>query len=245
MAQYDEIADRYKEAKQLDLFRVTSHTMARWLGDVAGRSVLDLACGEGHSTRAIKQMGAGRTVGVDISEEMIRLAREAEAVQPLGIQYITCPAQDLGRIGDFDVVTATFLLNYASTRDELHRMAQAAHRNLRPGCRFVTLNDNCGRMADWPAQISEPYGLRCRVPARPLADGSPMEVTLIHGGQELPIHIRYFSRETYEWAFKEAGFKAVHWHGLSLPPDMEVDGGRERWAPFFEAAPLVLIDCLA
>jgi ubiquinone/menaquinone biosynthesis C-methylase UbiE len=40
--------------------------MSQWLGDVAGRAVLDLACGEGHSTRAIQQMGAGRTVGVDV-----------------------------------------------------------------------------------------------------------------------------------------------------------------------------------
>lgn len=245
MVQYDEIADRYKEAKQLDLFRVTTHTISLWLGDVAGRSVLDLACGEGYSTRAIKQMGAGRTVGVDISEEMIRLAREAEAKEPLGIEYITCPAQDLDRIGEFDVVTATFLLNYASTRDELYRMAQAAHRNLRPGNRFITMNDNCGKMADWPAQISERYGLRCHVPTRPLEDGSPMEVTLIHGGQELPIHIRYFSHETYEWALKEAGFKTVSWHGMSLPPDMERDGGRERWAPFLELSPLILIECLA
>jgi len=245
MAEYDEIADQYKEAKQLDIFRVTSYTMSRWLGDVTGRSVLDLACGEGHSTRAIKQMGAGRTVGVDISEEMIRLAREAEAKQPLGIEYITCPAQDLDRIGEFDVVSATFLLNYARTKDELCRMADAAYRNLRPGCRFLTINDNCGRAVDWPAQISDRYGFRYHAPARPLADESPIEVTLINGEQEIKFVSFYFSLETYEWALMKAGFKAVHWHRLSLPPDMEADGGDQLWAPFFERDPLVLIECHA
>lgn len=245
MTEYDVIAHEYKEAKQLDVFRVTSYTMSRWLADVAGRSVLDLACGEGHSTRAIKQMGAGRTVGVDISEEMIRFAREAEARQPLGIEYITCPAADLGRIGEFDVVSATFLLNYARTKDELCRMAHAAYQNLRPGCRFVTINDNCGRGADLPAQTLERYGFRYRALARPLGDESPLEVTLINGEQEIKFGISCFSRETYEWALEQAGFKAVHWHGLSLPPDMETDGGRELWAPFFELAPLVLIECQA
>ncbi len=245
MAEYDEIADQYREAKQLPLFRVTSYSMSRRLGDVAGRAVLDLACGEGHSTRALKQMGAGRTVGVDVSEEMIRLARAAEEKQPLGIEYITSSAEDLGRIGEFDVVSATFLLNYARDEDELCRMARTACRNLRPGGRFVTINDNCGRAADWPAQISERFGFRYRALERPLGDGSPMEVTLLHGEQEIKFINICFSRETYERALLEAGFQAVHWHGLSLPPEMAAAGGREFWAPFFELDPLVLIECQA
>jgi SAM-dependent methyltransferase len=246
VSKYDEIAEEYQDATQLDVFRIISHTMSSRLGDVAGRSVLDLACGEGHSTRAIKRLGAGRTVGVDISGEMIRLALEQEAKQPLGIEYITCPAEQLGRIGDFDVVTATFLLNYASTRDELCRMAHTAHQNLRPGCRFLTIiNDNCSRVADWPAQLSERYGCRYRALARPVGDGSPLEVTLMHDGREVSFNITCFSRETFEWALHAAGFEAIHWHGLSLPPDLDADGGREHWAPFFELAPLVLIECLA
>jgi SAM-dependent methyltransferase len=135
MAQYDEIAEQYKESQQLEIFRIISHTMSHWIGDVAGRSVLELACGVGDGARAIKQAGAGRVVGVDVSEQMIRLAREAEAKQPLGIEYIARAAQELGRIGEFDIVTATFLLHYARNREELHDMARAAYLNLRPGCR--------------------------------------------------------------------------------------------------------------
>lgn len=150
MAQYDEIAEQYKERRQLGIFQIASYTMSHWLGDVSGRSVLDLACGEGNGTRAVKQAGAGRVVGVDISEQMIRLAREAEAKQPLGIEYIVRAAQDLGRIGEFDVVTATFLLHYAQNREELHAMARVAYQNLRPCCRFMTLTENSGRVASWP-----------------------------------------------------------------------------------------------
>jgi SAM-dependent methyltransferase len=98
MAQYDEIAEQYKETTQLEIFRIISHTMSHWIGDVTGRSMLDLACGEGGGTRTIKQAGAGRVVGVDVSEEMIRLAREAEAKQPLGIEYLARAAQGRPRI---------------------------------------------------------------------------------------------------------------------------------------------------
>ena len=244
MNQYDQIAEQYKEAKQLELFRITSHTMSHWLGDVTGRSVLDLACGEGYSSRTIKQMGAGRVVGVDISEQMIRLAREEEAKQPLGIEYIVGAVQDLGQIGEFDVVTATFLLNYSQDRQELYRMARTAYQNLRPGCRFLAMNDNCGGGIGWPAENSEPYGVRWSAPAGLSKDGDPMVITVLYGSKEVTFSVQYFSRETYEWAFKEAGFQAVHWHDLLLPPDMEPDGGREFWAPCLERKALALIECL-
>lgn len=244
MAQYDQIAEQYKESKQLKVFRIISHTMSHWLGDVTGGSVLDLACGEGHSARAIKQTGARRVVGVDISEQMIRLAREEEAKQPLGIEYIVRAAQDLGRIGEFDAVTATFLLNYAQDREELYRMARTAYQNLRPGCRFLTITGDRGRGGDWPASYLERYGYRVDVPAGPLKDGDAMLITVLSGSQQVTFTAQYFSRETYEWALEEAGFQTVHWRDLVLPPDMEPNGGLEFWAPYLERKAITLIECL-
>jgi ubiquinone/menaquinone biosynthesis C-methylase UbiE len=244
MTQYDQIAEQYKESKQLEQYRITLHTMSHWLGDITGRSVLDLACGEGHSSRAVKQMGAGRVVGVDISEQMIRLAREEETRQPLGIEYIVRSVQDLGRIGEFDVVTATYLLNYAQDKEALYGMARTAYQNLRPGCRFLTINDNCGRGVGWPPEESEQYGVRWSASVNPLKDGDSMMVTLLFGSEEVTLTAQYFSRETYERALKGAGFRAVHWHDLLLPPDMEPDGGREFWAPYLERKSIALIECL-
>jgi 2-polyprenyl-3-methyl-5-hydroxy-6-metoxy-1,4-benzoquinol methylase len=43
-------------------------------------------CGEGFYTRRIKRKGAGTVVGVDISEEMIRLAKQQEQNHPLGVE---------------------------------------------------------------------------------------------------------------------------------------------------------------
>src|SRR5262249_54174167 len=106
--QYDTMAEDYQKSKRLPIFEVIEHTLMTRLGDISGRAVLDLACGEKFNTKKLKQLGAGHTVGVDISEEMIRLARAQEAEQRLGIEYIRSSAQELGKIGEFDLVTAVF-----------------------------------------------------------------------------------------------------------------------------------------
>jgi ubiquinone/menaquinone biosynthesis C-methylase UbiE len=242
MAEYDQIAEQYKENTQLEIYRIVLHTMAHWRGDITDRAVLDLACGEGGSTRPLKQAGAASVVGVDISEQMIRLARDAEAKQPLGIEYIVCAAQDLGRIGEFDLVTATLLLHYAHNEDELCAMARAAFNNLRPGGRFVTFNENSGRAVNW--SDAERYGFRWTAPVWPLEDGAPMIVTLLAGSRDVTLKIHYFARQTYERALTKAGFTTVRWHDLVLPPDIDTGGRREFWAPCMERKPFVVIECL-
>jgi len=49
--------------------------------------VLDLACGFGFYTRLLKQHGAAEVIGIDISPEMVRLGREQERTEPLGVTY--------------------------------------------------------------------------------------------------------------------------------------------------------------
>jgi toxoflavin synthase len=60
----------------------------RLIGDPTGKKVIDIACGEGFYTRMIRQRGAAKVTGVDLSEKMIGLARASEAQEPLGIDYI-------------------------------------------------------------------------------------------------------------------------------------------------------------
>ena len=77
MSEYDAIAGEYQESKRLS-FRehVERYTLFETLGDVRGKTVLDLACGEGFYTRLLRQAGASEVTGVDISAAMIELAEE-------------------------------------------------------------------------------------------------------------------------------------------------------------------------
>ena len=78
----------------------------KMMGNVKGKRVLDLACGEGYNTRILAVKGA-EVVGVDFSESMIQLARQKEAEEKLGIVYFVSDAADLKVLSSnhFDLVT--------------------------------------------------------------------------------------------------------------------------------------------
>src|SRR6266545_7467729 len=142
---YDAIAADYKRAKQQPWrFYVERYTLLQLIGDLRGLAVLDLACGEGYYTREFRHRGGARVVGVDASEGMIRLARAEEARRPLGIEYRVQDARALHGAEGFDLVVAAYLLNYASTKEELREMCGAIARALKPGSRFVGVNNNPG-----------------------------------------------------------------------------------------------------
>ena len=76
-AVYDEIAEEYKTSKQLPFRKhIEAFTLFELLGDLNSKSMLDLACGEGIYARQFKRAGASKVLGVDLSAEMIRLAKE-------------------------------------------------------------------------------------------------------------------------------------------------------------------------
>ena len=76
------------------------------LPDVNGMAGLDIGCGEGHNTRLLAERGA-RMIGVDISRNFVRNAREAEAERSLGIDYELASAVELPfEDASFDFATA-------------------------------------------------------------------------------------------------------------------------------------------
>jgi ubiquinone/menaquinone biosynthesis C-methylase UbiE len=107
----------------------------RLLGNLEGLVVLDLACGEGYNTRILAKEGAG-VIGVDISEEMIALARQREETEKLGIRYEVMDAANLGNLpsNHFDLVTCFMSLQ------DIHNFRKAiaeVAKVLREGGRFV------------------------------------------------------------------------------------------------------------
>src|SRR3954447_6961531 len=64
---------------------------------VAGATVLDVACGHGRASRGLAGLGA-RVVGVDVSAELVGLARGREAAEPLGVEYRIAP---IGRLEEW------------------------------------------------------------------------------------------------------------------------------------------------
>ena len=104
-------------------------------GDVRDRSICDLACGQGRVARALAQRGA-IMVGVDLSAELIAIARRDETAEPLGITYLIDDAQQLALVDDaqFDGVVCNLAL---MDIPDLPATVHAVRRVLRAGGCFV------------------------------------------------------------------------------------------------------------
>jgi ubiquinone/menaquinone biosynthesis C-methylase UbiE len=85
--------------------------MLKMLGDVSGRRILDLGCGEGGYARELKRRGAN-IIGADGSETLVQIARERAEAEQLDIQFIWANANALDTIPDngFDLVIAAMSL---------------------------------------------------------------------------------------------------------------------------------------
>jgi ubiquinone/menaquinone biosynthesis C-methylase UbiE len=104
--------------------------------DVAGASVLDLACGQGIAARALASAGAASVTGVDHSPEMIALAERYETSNPLGVHYVVDDAQSLGSVQDSSVDLVSCQLGLMDIPD-LSAVLAAVARVLRPHGLFV------------------------------------------------------------------------------------------------------------
>src|SRR5262249_36014449 len=170
---YDRIARQYKRAK-LQAWRthLERYTLLRLVGDSAGKAVIDLACGEGYYTPALRQQGAARIVGVDLSRAMIGLAEAEEARRPLGPEHRGGAAPTPGGPAEVHLAFPAYRVNYAHSAEELTQMCRAVARALRPGGRFVTVNSNPAEpIVTFPAAAA--YGFSRRVEGE-LLEGAPI-----------------------------------------------------------------------
>lgn len=103
---------------------------------LSGVRALDLGCGQGYFSRELARGGAVVT-GVDLSEELLRFAREREVQEQLGIDYLHLDAAEVADTlprQSFDLVTGCMSLQ---DMDEVAGVIGAARRMLRRGGRMV------------------------------------------------------------------------------------------------------------
>ncbi len=228
---YDPIAEQYKRSK-LQPWRtfIEAFTLLELVGGADALAVLDVACGEGFYTRALANLRPARVVGVDLSAGMIELARKQEAAHGLGIEYFVGDARNLGWDGQFDLVVAAYLLNYARDRGELGAMCEGIARCLKPGGRFVTVN--CSPTLDFSTAPSyRKYGFETRV-IGPFREGAPIAWKFYLPDGTFEIENYHLEVPIHEDALRRAGFGEIRWHAPRLSPV----GVAEQGHGFLDAA---------
>jgi SAM-dependent methyltransferase len=98
--------------------------------------VLEIGCGAGRVTRALAGV-FGEVHGVDVSGEMLELARTALADRPNAFFHRN-NGMDLSVLGDlkFDFAFSTIVFQHIPSRDVIENYVREVHRVLRPGALF-------------------------------------------------------------------------------------------------------------
>jgi len=226
---YKQIADKYESSYQVMPYRihVEEYSVLQIVGDVQGLQVLDVASGTGHYSRLLRQHGAARVVGVDISPDMVEMARQTEAQDPLGnVEYYVRDAADLETLGQFDVAVAVYLFHYATSLEHLHKICHGIARNLRPGARFVTyaLNPDLSRAEGYYRKYLMDMFTR-----PDMRDGDAYSfIMVVESGWTPPLTVYHWSWEAMEGALRQAGFNTVERQNPIVSP-----AGVEQHEPGF------------
>lgn len=231
---YDETASQFEEGMaRMALYHrhCQDPVIFRALGDIRGRSLLDIACGNGFYTRRFRsECGAVDVVGVDLSPVLVEQARSIESDAPLGIEYRVGDVTTLELEREFDVATAIHLLHYLQSGEEIETALRRIHGFLRPNCSFVTMiaNPEFDLAAHDPVDSKRKFGYY-------FSDAEPGNggVLTFHPGgfekeRELTFELRRWERGFLGEIAGRVGFSA-EW----LDPFISAEGLAEHGRDFF------------
>ncbi|MFA5246805.1 MAG: class I SAM-dependent methyltransferase [Candidatus Micrarchaeia archaeon] len=214
--QYDHISTQYLHGvnESPDRWGLKDPSFDEHLGNVAGKVVFDLACGNGYYTRKLARAGARKVHGIDISKQMIEEAKKQDADLP-NISY------NVGDVAKFDfnklkeqadVITAIFLLNYADSKDTLAELIENPARKLKSGGKFVAMLPHPELpIFDYPLQKTQEINGK---PEEELKPGDVLRTHMTYGTDktQTSFNFHWWPKEDYEHALRKAGFTNIIWH---------------------------------
>ncbi|MFT3875669.1 MAG: class I SAM-dependent methyltransferase [Propioniciclava sp.] len=118
-------------------------------GDLSGKDVIHLQCHLGTDTIGFARRGANRVVGVDLSANSLRDARNIADAAGLSVEYVHANVYDARAAveGDFDLVYTS--LGVLCWLPDIDRWARTVASLLKPGGAFFIRDDHPMFMTIW------------------------------------------------------------------------------------------------
>jgi ubiquinone/menaquinone biosynthesis C-methylase UbiE len=238
---YDAIANEYQASKLMPWRKhIEAHTYFNLIGDLHGKDVLDLACGDGFYTRQFKLRGAESVVGVDLSDGMIALAEELEKAKTLSLTYVCCDAAAISFDKQFDLICASYLLNYAHDEQSLKAMSDAIFKHLKPGGKFITINSN----PDYKGTVESLIPYRFTRENESYNEGAEIIYRFYQPDDSFVSVTNYhLERATYNRILESSGFTDINWYLMELSKEGEEEFSKDFWNVILKDQPVVGISC--
>lgn len=239
---YNKIAEEYKFSKSLPWRRyIETYTFFKITGDVSTKSILDLACGEGFYSRLFKLKGAKDVIGVDISEQMIEQAIEIENSSPLDIKYVLSDVMSMNLNNQFDIVSASYLLNYSENESELQTMCDTIAKHLKPGGKFIAINNNPN--CKHPEISMRKYGFE-RIQMGNKEGDKVIYKLYLPNESHIDIINYHLSIETYQKCLSKSGLPKIEWYNMEISQEAITEFGTDHWQDLLLSEPVTIISAL-
>ncbi len=200
-------------------------TVLNIVGDLAGKDVLDLGCGDGFFSIAMANSGAEHIVGIDNSPDQIRLANEK--VHPENITY---------QLGDIykdtlpsaDIVLCPFVANYAQSVKDLAFLFENIYKALDHGGKALFLVDL------FKGNNLKKFG-SIKTLQGPPRDGTVIKIDLYNRGAFIcSLYSHYYTPATLEKTLEQEGFKNIDWHKPIISNEGLKTFGESFWKDYPE-----------
>lgn len=195
--------------------------VAKCLGNINNKKVLDFGCGAGRSSEMLSNMGAS-VVGVDHSQEMLD---EASRTQNTDITFTKIDGSLPFEENSFDAAISIAVFIEIRTKDKMLEICKDIYRCLKPNSKFVILT---GNSTSYPQKFRSfenhaPQGIK---------PGEMVECKIITDKGSFIIEDTYWEEQDYIDVLKNAAFSSVtcDYPMVESPEDWETD--ENRMSPF-------------
>jgi ubiquinone/menaquinone biosynthesis C-methylase UbiE len=171
--------------------------------NIKGKKAIDFGCGTGRSTRFLQKLGFN-TIGIDISEDMIKRARE---IDPTG-NYRLIEDGNLSQFKDneFDLILSVFTFDNIPTMEKKVKIFSGLGSLLKSEGRLINLVSSPEiYMNEWASFSTKDFSEN-----KFAKSGDKVKIIVTDLDDKRPVEDIIWTDEYYQMVFKQAGLELVN-----------------------------------